>query len=573
MGFMQNSLTSLTNAAINFEQELGSVRYHRKKAEIALRAGIFYIKKYSADQDISDLKQAAYYFTLAERYAFPTAPNRIHVLSRVYLSRIDAVESRHQQAYTTLLNIEAEVNNLADAETRAVWCNSIALLYYYLSDFAQAFRYMHEALEIYTELGLHHELMVCLFNCGIYSREIANYQQAFHFFSRALELGLVYGSPFLEYFYLHVGKMCLHNGNDYATSITYIEKGIEILRQKEDFNGITFAYSTIADYYLEKGELDEAMHWFEQCIKLNKSYTYSNSYFLLHYGEALFRLKKHAQAMEVFEHLLAISSIRNDIAYIAKIQRRIAGILIELQQQERAQELLLDCLEYYSPTYDDAEELSEVYRLLSIINERAENPTLALQYYKSYHEWNSKLLEQKQHFENENAKHRMDIEIATREREELKAKTVDLLRNLDAKRGELTALAMALSQKNEVIDKLHLRIQELSKLQDSSTKEGCKSMIHEIELLKKSGIEQWNNLQQHFESIDTTFLVQLMKKFPSLSQIEVKICLLMRLNLTSKDIANVLWISPRTVETHRYQIRKKLHLSKEENLFIALARV
>ncbi|MBL7998792.1 MAG: hypothetical protein JNL32_09165, partial [Candidatus Kapabacteria bacterium] len=45
------------------------------------------------------------------------------------------------------------------------------------------------------------------------------------------------------------------------------------------------------------------------------------------------------------------------------------------------------------------------------------------------------------------------------------------------------------------------------------------------------------------------------------------------LNLSTKDIASILWISPRTVETHRYSIRRKMKLKKDDNLHHAISNV
>lgn len=559
----------------NFEQELQSIRHTRKKAEVALRAGIFYIKKYSIEVNYADLEKSADYFRKAKKYSKLSAPNRIHTLSQVYLLRIDAIESRHDSALDALKDIESEVDEIGDTETRAVWCTSIALLYYYLGDFSKAHSYSNEALNIYTELGFHYETMLCLYNCSIYLYEIGYYRDSFVCISHALELGILHGSPFLEYYYILIGKICLHNENDYDNSISYIHKGIEIFRQKGDSIGLIYAYTSTAIFYLDKGEIENAMVWFDECIKLNEEHAKASTYFLLHYGDALCRQRKYAKSLEVYEQTFAISRIRNDVAYIAKSERRIATVLFELSQYSRSQELLNVCLEYFTNSFEDAYELSEIYHLLSKISEQIGDAEMALSYYKLHHHWEIKYYEQKKRFDMENAKHRLDIEIATREREELKLKTTLLERDLDSKRGELTSLALALSQKNQLIDKLYIQLKELSKKDTIEFNKGnsYNAILKELELLKLSGEMQWNHLQQQFEGVDNNFSLHLVKRYESLTQIEVKICLLIRLNLSTKDIAHILWISPRTVETHRYQIRKKMNLNKVENLYLALASI
>jgi len=59
---------------------------------------------------------------------------------------------------------------------------------------------------------------------------------------------------------------------------------------------------------------------------------------------------------------------------------------------------------------------------------------------------------------------------------------------------------------------------------------------------------------------------QLLKKYPNLSLTELKICALLVLNISSKEIGELTSRSVRTIELTRYNIRKKMNLSTDENL-------
>jgi xylulokinase len=52
------------------------------------------------------------------------------------------------------------------------------------------------------------------------------------------------------------------------------------------------------------------------------------------------------------------------------------------------------------------------------------------------------------------------------------------------------------------------------------------------------------------------------RRHTELSATEQKICCLLKIRLSSKEIANLLYLSPRTVETHRLNIRRKLHIDR-----------
>lgn len=58
----------------------------------------------------------------------------------------------------------------------------------------------------------------------------------------------------------------------------------------------------------------------------------------------------------------------------------------------------------------------------------------------------------------------------------------------------------------------------------------------------------------------------MLNKHPNLTQNELKLCAYLRINLSSKEIAQMLNISPESLITKRYRLRKKLDLDTEDNL-------
>ena len=79
--------------------------------------------------------------------------------------------------------------------------------------------------------------------------------------------------------------------------------------------------------------------------------------------------------------------------------------------------------------------------------------------------------------------------------------------------------------------------------------------------------ENWEHFAHHFDKVHSDFLVALKARHPSLTASELKLCAYLRMNLSNKEIAQLVNISVRGVEIARYRLRKKLGLSKEMNLF------
>ena len=56
------------------------------------------------------------------------------------------------------------------------------------------------------------------------------------------------------------------------------------------------------------------------------------------------------------------------------------------------------------------------------------------------------------------------------------------------------------------------------------------------------------------------------QKFPNVTNNELRLMTLLKMNLSSKEIASILNISPDGIKKARYRLRKKLNISSEESL-------
>ena len=74
------------------------------------------------------------------------------------------------------------------------------------------------------------------------------------------------------------------------------------------------------------------------------------------------------------------------------------------------------------------------------------------------------------------------------------------------------------------------------------------------------------NFQRSFDIVNHDFFKKLDAKFPALTYKEKILCVYVRMNLMSKEIAPLMNISIRGVEISRYRLRKKLGLDEKANL-------
>jgi DNA-binding CsgD family transcriptional regulator len=126
---------------------------------------------------------------------------------------------------------------------------------------------------------------------------------------------------------------------------------------------------------------------------------------------------------------------------------------------------------------------------------------------------------------------------------------------------------MAIVQKSELLGKIK---DDLTRLKNNAEIEkdskDFKKILRVIDTELNSP-QDWEQFATHFDSVHDNYLQLLKEKFPDLTASELKLCAFLRLNLNTKEIAQLMNISVRGVETSRYRLRKKLSLSNEANLF------
>ena len=72
--------------------------------------------------------------------------------------------------------------------------------------------------------------------------------------------------------------------------------------------------------------------------------------------------------------------------------------------------------------------------------------------------------------------------------------------------------------------------------------------------------------EEAFNNADKDFLKKVKSRHATLTSNDLRLCAYLRLNLSSKEIAPLLNISPRSVEVKRYRLRKKMELEHDVNL-------
>jgi DNA-binding CsgD family transcriptional regulator len=134
-----------------------------------------------------------------------------------------------------------------------------------------------------------------------------------------------------------------------------------------------------------------------------------------------------------------------------------------------------------------------------------------------------------------------------------------LQNEIEHKESQLSAMTFKILQKNELFQELKERLdqEKNSESGDALNKILSRGLTHD---------QEWSDFNLHFESINKNFYSRLKQAYPDISPNDLKMCALIKLNLSTKAMAGILNISPDSVKTARYRLRKKLQLNTEDNL-------
>lgn len=164
---------------------------------------------------------------------------------------------------------------------------------------------------------------------------------------------------------------------------------------------------------------------------------------------------------------------------------------------------------------------------------------------------------------------RMEMEKVEKEREIYRQETRKLQLDVEQKSEELNAMALRLVERNELLARLRGELARAAAETESISAETLTRLREELDTT--TGVEEeWNDFQESLRQVHHGFLVELAKRHPSLTPAELKVCALLRTQLSTKEIAHLLTVSTRAVEKLRYRIRKKMELPTTENLTVFL---
>jgi DNA-binding CsgD family transcriptional regulator len=167
-------------------------------------------------------------------------------------------------------------------------------------------------------------------------------------------------------------------------------------------------------------------------------------------------------------------------------------------------------------------------------------------------------------YRNLRAKHKAEKKLLERQKEMEAQKNLEVI---EVKNKELTTSALHIIEKEELLSETK---NQLVKQKDNPNPSEINKVIKRIKL---STNHSWKEFELRFLQVNKDFYHRLREKHGNLSQNDHKICALVKLNFSSKDMSTLLGISIESVHTTRYRLRKKMGLDRHVNLEDYIANI
>lgn len=458
-------------------------------------------------------------------------------------------------------------------------------LYYEQGLYATALSYLRRSQELYTGAGKGVYTSWCqIYISGIYSEwDTATYPKALEHYKNIMQQAITQKNDDLlaETVQLYTTSLIDHKRFDEAGK--QMKSILHIAENNASFAGsLAQLYANMGEIYLHRGDVSRAITLFDRARQQSalRQNRYTEAYALMKLGKAFRRAGDpvraeyyYADACKRFLQLNARKHLVRVCGELADLHESLGQFDKAYQyrtlQQENIDNIFADqrrnlILEQQS----NAETVHEKQITLEKKDEHINDlyisvfiiviitlVCLTLLYLN--HE-RLRTAKYKAMLANENLLLEKELENKKLEEEQLKQK-------LEFNAKTLTANTLNLIQKNEILEKIKTKAEEIKRASATDLPARINNLMHTVNFALNID-KDWENFKLHFEQVHNNFFENLKAKYPDLNSNDLKLCALLKLNLDTKEIATIMDISPESVKVARSRLRKKLQLEHSDNL-------
>ncbi|MEO1653045.1 MAG: tetratricopeptide repeat protein [Bacteroidota bacterium] len=404
-----------------------------------------------------------------------------------------------------------------------------------------------------------------------------DYDKAFDYYQKALQLYQQNDKPALvARSYSNLAIIFDERDHDLDKALEYQEKGREILEKLGDQSGITKLYNNLGILHKNRKEYEASRRYFILAIDLHKKARQGGLMALSIYnlGNLDFEMKQYTDAIQHYQEALEISLQFGLKDQLRKCYKKLSQIYEIQGAYAKALDLNKKYLQINQEIYNEQKTRQIAYLQENFESEQREKQIQLLKQEKELASTRNRwyitlfimaLLIGIFGFWVQRLGHRKNLQLAAAELQNEQLKQEKLNLELENRNKTLAAQALQIIQKNNLMQEMQAAAREVLRNEELENKKAVKKLVNLVDYSFNLD-KEWEEFRKTFENTHPDFFANLNKQYEDLTSSDLKLCALIKLNLNLKETATILGISPDSVKTARYRLRKKLSLSKEEKL-------
>jgi tetratricopeptide (TPR) repeat protein len=497
--------------------------------------------------------------------------------------------SKALEYYFNSLSIDQELGNKNDI---GIDFGNIGNVYSNEGNDPKTLEYYLKALKITQEIGDKEGSAINLANIGNVYHDEGNYPKALESYLKALSVEQELGDKDAMATNMHnIGQSYADEGNT-SKALEYYLMSLQITKALGDKNNAAAAMDDIGSIYLLKGNYPDAQKYYYNALTIAREIRNKKDLgnFFIDIGNTYILQKNYKLSRIYLDSALEISQKTGEKKHSERTYRALAKLdsavsdykaayddyknyilyRDSVTNKESIKKLAKLEVSYEFERKEDSIKASEeetniikaaetkrksiiTYGMVVILLLSLISATLLISRQKIKHKKNTLLFEK-------------NIELSEKEKDVLKLEKQHMEDELAAAKMVLTEYLESMEEKNKLLEEFKADVEKLKSLND---KESTEQRIKNLEYLNKATIltdEDWNKFKQLFEQVHKDFFKRLREKLPDLTQAEVRMICLTKLNLGTKQMAGILGVSFDTIRKSRYRLRKKLGLAEEDRI-------
>lgn len=461
-----------------------------------------------------------------------------------------------------------------EAEARAAYL--MAQAYSHLGKHGEAQEQYERARSLYESTGNALGAATAIVGIGIVHRNLGKYDAALVHFRAALtvyeRLDDLRG----------MAEVTARIGNthrrldDHAKAIEYLDRALALLSGLDEKAESARVTGSLGSAYFGLGEYTEALARFRSAQTLAIELEDRR-------GIAAWTARIGLAQLRLGDHQAALTSLRAGLRLFEQIDDRdgIAGVTGDLGRlhgmpsspyydPRRAEELLLRAVDMVSAS-GLRPLISELHHELAELYRQQSDWDRSLRHLKAHHALREEIQSHAAHNLEQYLEHRERVEEVERRRSVEQAETHAATLNaqllelrLERQHQELVATAVSLARQADLLDRLRSDVRAIVSESDDCI-DSARRLQEKLRAVSPGAID-WATFDANFRTSYPDFGEKLFARYPDLSPLQVRICALLKLRMTTAHIAELFGLSPRSIEWHRSNLRKKLGLERGDDI-------